>query len=481
MARPFRYHRESAARPRLVEILEQRALLCDVTAGLSAGVLDVAGGHSDDSIALIYSQDRQSIEVHGEGHAIAMFPASQVQSVRIQALSGNDHITLDPMLDLATVIDGGAGTDTVVGLAGVDQILNPDAAVEARTERSFCVGVECFQDSAGDVIWLDLTATDQEPVPHLEHNAMAGVLSSVHESRSRKQQASAVIHMPTSSLTDDASHFAHATITQPIASVLAASNLSHHGSGDLFDRPGFLAEQARTAVPVPGYGASINASGSEDHSVGGHSFGDLSAEARAASANPDFATRSPYETECPASSPVGAAAVASASSPVTVGGEIANTVTGAPKIGCKCLAMQVSPKNGTTAQNRHAKVNTSQNSAVTPSDAQSETEVGERPQRFPALEHEQLPSCCERPIDTAPNHRNSESAKGDARTPDVPSGGESGTSVERQAQSVTPIAWQGLGVLAGVALTSFAVQVHSRKHRSTNVLEPEEVVLVASS
>jgi hypothetical protein len=53
-----------------------------------------------------------------------------------------------------------------------------------------------------------------------------------------------------------------------------------------------------------------------------------------------FATRSPYEGECPSSSSLGAAGIVAAAAPQDIGGEIANTQAGAPKMGCKCVGMR---------------------------------------------------------------------------------------------------------------------------------------------
>src|SRR5262245_29140506 len=313
-------------RQHIFESLERRALLCDVAAAVNSGVLDVAGGHFDDSIALVYDQERQTIEVHGEGHAVATFPVSEVSSLRIHLLDGNDQISLDPTLKLPTLIDGGSGTDTVTGLSGVDRILNEDGTVDGA---AVCIGVECYQDITATPELTTPAHADEHVAQSTAQVRSSRVLSSVHEHDAVSNDT--VILNPNSNATSSSvTHLGHMSIAPMVEGLIGSSLLEHHESDAFSVASSFEGDAATESSSAHATQAGIGDYASAEHSMGSHALGGLSEEVRKASTNPEFATKSPYKTECPTSSPVGAPAVASSSSPTTLGGEVANTVAGAP-------------------------------------------------------------------------------------------------------------------------------------------------------
>jgi hypothetical protein len=325
----------------LFEVLERRALLSDVALSLTAGALNVRGGDFDDTIALVYNRDQQTIEIRSDDQSVAQYPAADVRSLRIEGLAGNDRITLDPLFRVPAIIDGGAGTDTVLGLAGVDPTFEIHGSSEAHTAQTYCVDVECFTDP--------VSAEDEPPAApdnsvdiHALSHVSSIVRSSVREQGHGTANSSHVIAFDSAPDSSLPSHAAHAISYSAVDSVLLSSPSSSLASTahDSISEHSTVSDSNHADAAKSQHEASGSDASEVGHSLSSHAMGGMTEEVRAASASAEFATRSPYKTECPTSSPVGAPAVASTASPTTVGGEIANTVSGAPKVGCKCLAMQ---------------------------------------------------------------------------------------------------------------------------------------------
>jgi hypothetical protein len=415
-------------------------LLCDVAAKLSDGVLDVSGGHFDDSIALVYNQADQSIEVRGESHTVASFPIDEISSVRIRALEGNDEIGIDPKLELPTVIDGGSGTDTVVGINGIDNVFD-----QTIMDRFQCLGVECFDGTGADAI---VTTSNHEEDEHdvMHRSDVARVLASVHEHLIESAAPVVLGRLMAPQVTLGAGHTGHLLTSQRLNGIGQDLGLPTHS---VSGRLSADVEQAIATVQEVGEAAGsheIRDSGDEEHGVAAHLLPGVTEAARVAASNPEFATRSPYSTECPSSSPVGIPAVASASSPTTVGGEIANTVTGAPKVGCKCIAMQRAAKS---EQPPLARVTANEEVRQTVPTAEIRLEE-------PPVE-ESVPSCC----------RKMEAEElieiDDTLGTDGDRAGELTAPVNATDGAECMTTWQRTVVAAGLALSGIALHFQHRK------------------
>src|SRR5438105_12693305 len=101
----------------MFERLEQRTLL---TAELQPdGTLLVTGTDGDDNIRLFISADQLVVR---DGSGDSPFNLSDITAIDIKAGDGNDHVQLDPDVP-ASVIEGQAGDDTLIGGGGDDTIL----------------------------------------------------------------------------------------------------------------------------------------------------------------------------------------------------------------------------------------------------------------------------------------------------------------------------------------------------------------------
>jgi hypothetical protein len=445
---------DRSKRSHIFEILERRALLCDVSAALNNGVLEVAGGLTDDSIALVYNHEQRTIEVHGTEHSVASFSASDVRSLHIEGLDGNDQISIDPTLELPTTIDGGAGTDTVIGLTGVDRLFGTGETLDDRSERSVCLGVECFQDASGTVTLTISTPEEKQDdlVP------ATGVLSSVHEHPHVISDTAILSNVASPQAANGISHASHLAITPAVLSDLGSSLLSHHNSEGVSSEIGAASEDVHEATHNPATGGAIN-----DYTGAEHAMSGMSEEAHVAAASAEFATKSPYKTECPTSSPVGAPAVASSSSPTAVGGEIANTVSGAPKIGCKCMAMQ-------RAAQQKEQARLSSDSAIYVSVPAADTSA-----------EESKPSCCQQAehdadqlmqiewIDTTPTETEQQQPVDQPAADSTLDQSTSSERTESQGESMTT--WQRSIVATGLALGGIALHFQNRKRTQVYAAE----------
>lgn len=80
-----------------------------------AGVLDVILSAGDDTVSVTRNQAAGTLEVTINNGRSYSFASSQVQSVTVRGLEGNDRFFLDPELNLPTSVDGGPGWDLVTG------------------------------------------------------------------------------------------------------------------------------------------------------------------------------------------------------------------------------------------------------------------------------------------------------------------------------------------------------------------------------
>jgi Ca2+-binding RTX toxin-like protein len=111
-----RLRRAARQRRVLLEPLENRCML----AASDFQPLAIEGTASDDVIvveAVEGSSKRVLVRVNG----VQTGPFQPLGAIAIQGLQGNDSITIQAAVSLPSVIDGGAGLDTLVGGNGDDR------------------------------------------------------------------------------------------------------------------------------------------------------------------------------------------------------------------------------------------------------------------------------------------------------------------------------------------------------------------------
>ena len=124
--------RPGATRPTL-DPLEARRLL---SAAVEAGVLRVTGTEGADVIRV--ALDAGQYRVSQSGLADVTFANAPVTSIELIGLGGNDRLTVDRTVTVRSVIDGGAGDDTLAGGLGADAFVGglglDTADYSARTD-----------------------------------------------------------------------------------------------------------------------------------------------------------------------------------------------------------------------------------------------------------------------------------------------------------------------------------------------------------
>src|SRR5882724_4577134 len=103
----------------VIEGLESRRML---SASINHhGVLNVHGtGHADDISVTLDAQDSSKLDVSING-VIRIFNAAEIRSLKIDAAGGENHVTVDPTLDVPTKVTGdkaGDGGDADPGAPG---------------------------------------------------------------------------------------------------------------------------------------------------------------------------------------------------------------------------------------------------------------------------------------------------------------------------------------------------------------------------
>ena len=102
-----------------LESLECRHMLTSI--GLTDdGLVQVEGTNESDNISVFVAEDRFVVEVNG---AATSFNNNDVSGLHVEALNGDDRVTIDSSVLQPTLVFGGAGDDTIQGGAGVDVIL----------------------------------------------------------------------------------------------------------------------------------------------------------------------------------------------------------------------------------------------------------------------------------------------------------------------------------------------------------------------
>jgi uncharacterized protein (TIGR03118 family) len=93
-----------------------------VSALLNGNVLDITGGRDADAIDVRLGAHKR-IVVRAGNKQIGSFDAASVNLIHVQGFSGNDSIQVSPAIKIKTILDGGAGNDSVHAGGGPDIVL----------------------------------------------------------------------------------------------------------------------------------------------------------------------------------------------------------------------------------------------------------------------------------------------------------------------------------------------------------------------
>jgi hypothetical protein len=289
-----------------VEQLEHRICMHGQTAVLADGTLAITGDHvAGDSIAIELTNDGQSLDVIGE-HGRQSFPASDVRALWIEGLGGNDLIKLDHNLKLPTYIHGGDGQDTVLGWNAPDRVFTAAddwlLAQDVFGAGSGCLSVECF---AADTVEPPLVSTDRTAS---EAIGVSAALRSVVHQHAAMSTAAAI--GPGSS-----------AVLQNAAPTPRTNHMSTNGPESW--QPSLSSDIAVATQRSATGGLHESVAAALASPIAGlHAMENSSVAHASVRINTEWSTRSPDQGECPISTPMGASAIASSSSPQMLGGEV---------------------------------------------------------------------------------------------------------------------------------------------------------------
>ncbi len=93
-----------------------------VSAVLNGTELDITGGRDRDDIDVRLGAHNM-IVVRAGGKQIGSFSPSSVSTIYVQGFAGNDSIDVSPAIKIKTILDGGAGNDSIHAGGGPDVVL----------------------------------------------------------------------------------------------------------------------------------------------------------------------------------------------------------------------------------------------------------------------------------------------------------------------------------------------------------------------
>jgi Ca2+-binding RTX toxin-like protein len=110
-----------------------------VRATLTNGSLSIIGGRSDDDIDLQFDSNSQQIRVLSHNKPIGSFDGGAVDRVEVRGFDGDDRIKITKEILIPTLLDGGAGNDTLSGGSGNNILLGGagDDTLLGSDDRTF--------------------------------------------------------------------------------------------------------------------------------------------------------------------------------------------------------------------------------------------------------------------------------------------------------------------------------------------------------
>jgi uncharacterized protein (TIGR03118 family) len=113
-----------------------------VQATLTNGILLINGSRNDDHIDVSLSNNGQEILVFSDNEQIGSFDLASVSRIEFNGWAGDDHIAIVKEITLPTILNGGAGNDTLSGGGGTNILLGGpgDDDLRGSTNRDILIG-----------------------------------------------------------------------------------------------------------------------------------------------------------------------------------------------------------------------------------------------------------------------------------------------------------------------------------------------------
>ena len=94
-----------------------------VQAVLNGSDLLVTGSPDNDHITVSSDRNNAHLIVRSDGQTIGTFDTAAISTIRVSGLAGDDSIVVDPRVTITTILDGGAGNNTLIGGGGSNILL----------------------------------------------------------------------------------------------------------------------------------------------------------------------------------------------------------------------------------------------------------------------------------------------------------------------------------------------------------------------
>ena len=140
-----------------------------VQAVLNGSDLLVTGSPDNDHITVSSDRNNAHLIVRSDGQTIGTFDTAAISTIRVSGLAGDDSIVVDPRVTITTILDGGAGNNTLIGGGGSNILLGGsgnDTLVGGRGRDILIGGAgsdHLIGNSGDDILVGGSTNYDMEP------------------------------------------------------------------------------------------------------------------------------------------------------------------------------------------------------------------------------------------------------------------------------------------------------------------------------